>query len=56
MGVFHTVAMKIQGQVKPVELGEVAEKEIELICAKYGLEVIENNSGCCASGYMEGVD
>ncbi len=51
MGVFHTIAMKISGQVKPDELGLTVEKEIEFVCAKYGLKVIENKSGFCANGY-----
>ncbi len=53
MGVFHAVALKINGQVKPDELGPVAIKEIELICAKYGLEIIEDLSGFCSSGYYD---
>ena len=53
MGVFYTVAMKVSGQVKPSERGQVAEKEIELICAKYGLEVLKNESGYCSNGFEE---
>jgi len=45
--------MKIEGQIKPEELGEVAEKEIELICARYGLEITNNKSGFCSGGFDE---
>ena len=53
MGVFYTIAIKIEGQIKPDELGIIAEKEIELICAKYGLEITEDNSGFCSNGFEE---
>lgn len=46
MGIFHTIDINIRGQIKPMEDGNIAEKEIELICAKYGLE-LDNQSGCC---------
>lgn len=53
MGVFFTVAMKIEGQVKPSQDGEVAQAEIELICKRYGLRVIEDKSGFCSTGFTE---
>lgn len=53
MGVYHTIAVKIEGQVKPEEAGEVAMKELELVCAKYGLNIVENRSGCCSQGFDE---
>lgn len=39
MGVYEPVNCKIEGQIKPVEEGRIFWAELELLCAKYDLDL-----------------
>lgn len=51
MGIFHTIALKIDGQIKSCELGEEIERQIKSICKRHNLDILEDKSGCCSSGF-----
>lgn len=56
MGVYHTIAIKVGGQIKPAELGEEAEQEIIRYLESYRLTILENKSGFIADGYSRDKD
>ena len=51
MGVFHTIALKIEGQIKPAELGEEVERQLRAICVRHDLKILEDECGFCSPGF-----